>query len=112
MSANQGKTLKALIDGKANSSHGTHVSYGTSTSSLISGGTGAIGSSSALAREDHTHTLPAYPTELKSPNAITISLNGASQGAYDGSASKAINITPSSIGAAASSHGTHVSDSG
>ena len=43
---------------------------------------------------------------LKNPNALTISLNGTSQGAYDGSAAKSINVTPSSIGAAASSH-TH-----
>lgn len=46
------------------------------------------------------------PTSLKNPYALTISLNGTSQGAYDGSAAKNINITPSSIGAASSSH-TH-----
>ena len=43
-------------------------------------------------------------SSLKNPNALTISLNGTSQGAYDGSATKSINITASSIGAAASSH--------
>lgn len=37
---------------------------------------------------------------------FTISLNGTSQGAYNGSAAKSINITASSIGAAAASH-TH-----
>lgn len=37
---------------------------------------------------------------------FTISLNGASQGAYNGSAAKNINITAASIGAAAASH-TH-----
>ena len=47
--------------------------------------------------------LPAYPTALESPNALTISLNGESQGGYDGSSAKSINITPSSIGAALSS---------
>lgn len=36
---------------------------------------------------------------LKNPNALTISLNGKSEGAYDGSAAKSINITPLSIGA-------------
>lgn len=51
-------------------------------------------------------TLPNYPTVLENPNALTISLNGASQGGYDGSAPKSINITPSSIGAAAATH-TH-----
>lgn len=48
------------------------------------------------------------PTTMKNPNALTISLNGTSQGAYDGSAAKSIDITPSGIGAAASNHGTHV----
>ena len=46
------------------------------------------------------------PTSLKNPYALTISLNGTSQGPYDGSAAKNINITPGSIGAATSNH-TH-----
>lgn len=46
------------------------------------------------------------PTSLKNPHALTISLNGTSQGPYDGSAAKNINITPGSIGAAVSNH-TH-----
>jgi hypothetical protein len=50
--------------------------------------------------------LSNKPTSLKNPNPLTISLNGTSQGAYDGSAAKSINVTPSSIGAAPSSH-TH-----
>ena len=37
-------------------------------------------------------------------NALTIQLNGTSQGAYNGSAAKTVNITPSSIGAATSGH--------
>lgn len=44
------------------------------------------------------------PTSLKNPYALTISLNGTSQGSYDGSAAKNINITPGSIGAADSNH--------
>lgn len=44
------------------------------------------------------------PTSLKNPHALTISLNGTSQGSYDGSAAKNINITPGSIGAATSGH--------
>lgn len=46
------------------------------------------------------------PSSLKNPHALTISLNGTSQGPYDGSAAKNINIIPSSIGAATSGH-TH-----
>ncbi len=48
--------------------------------------------------------LSDIPTSLKNPYALTISLNGTSQGPYDGSAVKNINITPSSIGAATSDH--------
>lgn len=61
----------------------------------------------------NTISLPAYPTvpsALKNPNALTISLNGTSQGAYDGSATKSINITATSVGAAASSHSHSISN--
>ena len=44
-----------------------------------------------------------HPTSIKNPNAITISLNGTSQGAYDGSAAKSIDVTASSVGAYAKS---------
>lgn len=59
------------------------------------------------ANSSHTHSksqITDFPSSMKNPNSLTISLNGASQGAYDGSAAKSINVTPSSIGAAASSH--------
>ena len=55
----------------------------------------------------HTHPkaqITDFPAALKNPAALTLSLNGTSQGAYDGSAAKAVNITAASVGAAASSH--------
>lgn len=64
---------------------------------------------SGKANSSHTHTksqITDFPSSMKNPNSLTISLNGTSQGAYDGSAAKSINVTPSSIGAAPSSH-TH-----
>lgn len=48
--------------------------------------------------------ISSKPSSLKNPHALTISLNGTSQGPYDGSAAKNINITPDSIGAATSGH--------
>jgi hypothetical protein len=47
-------------------------------------------------------------TSLKNPSSLTIQGNGTTltNGTYDGSAAKTVNITPSAIGAAASSH-TH-----
>lgn len=62
---------------------------------------------SGKANSSHTHTksqITDFPSSMKNPNSLTISLNGTSQGAYDGSAAKSINVTPASIGAAASSH--------
>ena len=57
----------------------------------------------------NTISIPAYPTvpsSLKCPYSLTIQLNGSSQGAWDGSAAKTVNITASAIGAATSGH-TH-----
>lgn len=57
----------------------------------------------------HTHTagqITGLPTSLKNPYALTIKTNGAAAATYDGSAVKEVNITPASIGAAASAH-TH-----
>ena len=81
-------------------------------------------SSIGAAAADHNHTseditdfddavealLPSIPTKLPNPQGLTISFNGTSQGAYDGSAAKSINITPASIGAATSGH-THTHES-
>lgn len=66
-------------------------------------------SSIGAATSSHTHTkaqITDFPTSLKNPAALTIQFNGTSQGAYDGSTAKTINITAASIGAATSSH-TH-----
>lgn len=47
------------------------------------------------------------PEAIKNPNALSIQLNGGTAKTYDGSAVLNINITPTSIGAAASDH-THI----
>lgn len=74
LSANQGKVLKGLIDGKAASGH-THNYAGSSSA----GG--------------------AATSANKVNAALTISLNGTSQGAWDGSSAKSISITAASVGA-------------
>lgn len=48
--------IQTQLDGKAASSHGTHVSYGTSTKAL---GTAAAGTATTVSRSDHVHALPA-----------------------------------------------------
>ena len=68
------------------------------------------GKPSTFTPSSHTHQY-AGSASIGGPansvaNALTISLNGTSQGAYNGSAAKSINVTPASIGAATSGH-TH-----
>lgn len=48
--------IQTQLNGKAATSHGTHVSYGTSTAAL---GTASAGSASTVSRSDHVHALPA-----------------------------------------------------
>jgi hypothetical protein len=62
--------------------------------------------SNYIDRDCYSGNAATATTASKVTNSLTLSLNGISQGAYDGSAAKAINITPSSIGAATSFH-TH-----
>ena len=154
LSANQGRFLKALIDGKSDSDHnhdGRYVrAFGTSDDnidsdwgqsfktfdpiplgtppeknpniSLLSIGENFnrrkqlafVYSSDNIYYRRHVDDgftnwrrlafANEIPSSLKNPYALTISLNGTSQGPYDGSATKSINITPGSIGAATSGH--------
>lgn len=130
LSANMGRILKDMIDSKGAVSSWEDItdkpSWITSTKPSYSWNE-ITGKPSTFTPSEHTHnyastvkvgstnynvsgntiSLPAYPTvpsALKNPNALTISLNGTSQGAYDGSAAKSFNITAASVGAAASSH--------
>lgn len=64
--------LQSALDGKAASSHGTHVSY--STTAPVMDGTASAGSASTVARSDHTHptdTSRAAKTDLDSHTANT-----------------------------------------
>ena len=57
---------------------------------------------SSFPPSSHHHTkadITDFPTSMKNPNALTISLNSTPQGAYDGSTAKSINITAGGVGA-------------
>lgn len=83
--------LQTALDGKAASSHGTHVSY--STTAPVMDGTAAVGTASTVARSDHKH-----PSD-NSRVPTTRKVNGKALSAD-------ITLSASDVGAAASSH-TH-----
>ncbi len=64
--------LQSTLDGKAASSHGTHVSY--STTAPVMDGTASAGTASTVARSDHKHpvdTSRASKSEFDSHNGDT-----------------------------------------
>lgn len=64
--------LQSALDGKAASSHGTHVSY--STTAPVMDGAASVGSASTVARSDHKHptdTSRAAKTDLDAHTANT-----------------------------------------
>lgn len=63
---------------------------------------GITGKPNTFPPSTHKHTkseITDFPVSLKNPAALAISLNGTSQGTYDGSVAKSVNITPAGIGA-------------
>ena len=67
------------------------------------------GKPNSFTPSSHTHTkanITDFPASMKNPYALSIQLNSGTAYTYDGAATKNINITPASIGAADSSH-TH-----
>lgn len=100
-------TINNAINGKANSSHGTHVTYDTTAPKA--NGTAAAGSSANVARADHVHPLQTTisgnaGSATKVNNNMVVKLNGGTtEGTnlftFNGSAAKNINITPAAIGA-------------
>ena len=118
-------TWKALLDsdnftvhvtpsaiGAATSSHGTHVTWSTTTPKVA--GTAAVGSETKVARGDHVHPLQTTvsgnagsATKLATARTLTIGGTGKS---FDGSAN--VSWSLSEIGAAAASHTHNYAGSG
>ena len=100
--------LQDALDGKAASSH-THA---------IANVTGLQAALDGKAASSHNHTvanISDFPSTMKNPTSIVVKLNGGTtegtnQFTYDGSTAKSINITPSGIGAAATSHSHSISN--
>ena len=91
--------VNAMGNTKANASH-THVTSDITDFPTLA----TVATSGSYSDLNDKPTIPTIPSAIKNPSALTISLNGTSQGAYDGSAAKSINVTAANIGAATASH--------
>jgi len=93
-----GNMYFVVDDTKLSSADGYEVyTAGSATSVPWSGVTGKP---STFTPATHTHTkseITDFPTSLKNPNALTISVNGTNT-SYDGSAQQKITINESSLG--------------
>lgn len=123
--------VNTLLSGKANTSHGTHVSY--STTAPVMDGTASVGTASTVARSDHKHPtdtsraaqadLTSHTSNKSNPHGVTLAQLGVTATAAELNALDGITATVTELnymdgvtsnvqtqlnGKAASSHGTHV----
>lgn len=76
--------LQSTLDGKAATSHGTHVSY--STTAPVMDGTASVGTASTVARSDHKHptdtsraaqtSLDSHTSNKSNPHGVTLAQLG------------------------------------
>ena len=118
VTSNTGYTACPIIGGvpyyKDTNNEYTLSSFGVNASAAelnyVKGVTSSIQTQlNSKAATSHSHTksqISDFPDSLKNPYSLTLQFNGTTNKTYDGSSAQTLNITPSAIGAAASSH-TH-----
>ena len=72
--------LQSALDGKAASSHGTHVSY--STTAPVMDGTASVGSASTVARSDHRHPTDTSRASQTDLDALEVVVAGKSDSGH------------------------------
>lgn len=111
-----GKMYFVIDDTKLSTEDGyTVYTAGSATSVPWSGVTGKPTTFTPSAHKHTKSDITDFPTSMVNPNSITVTLNGGTtegtnKFTYNGGSAKTINITPSNIGAAASSHSHSISN--
>ena len=103
--------VRSIGKGSANGTISVNTN-GTAADVAVTGlGSAAYTNSNAYAAASHSHNYAgsssaggAATSANKVAHALTLQFNGTTNQTYDGSAAKTFNVTPSAIGAAASSH--------
>lgn len=91
-------SIQTQLNGKAASSHGTHVTYGTANPAA--NGTASPGSASSVSRSDHVHPLQVNVSgnagtadKLKTARQISLTGSVTGSGNFDGSGNLSITTT-------------------
>lgn len=98
--------IQTQLNGKAASSHGTHVTFTTTNPKVA--GTAAVGSATTVSRSDHVHPAQTTvsgnagsATKLATARTIRTNLGSTSTASFDGTA----NVAPGISGTLAITHG-------
>lgn len=94
--------LQSALNGKAASSHGTHVSY--SSTVPVMDGTASVGSASAVARSDHRHPIDTSRAAQTSLDSLSEVVAGKANASHTHSIANVTNLQTTLDGKAASSH--------
>jgi len=78
-------TINTSIDGKANSSHGTHVSFTTTVPKVA--GTAAVGTATTVSRSDHVHPVQTTVNKATYADQLTTARNISLSGDVTGTIS-------------------------
>lgn len=97
-------SLQSELNGKANSSHGSHVSY--STTVPVMDGTASVGSASTVARSDHRHPTDTSRAAQTSLDELETVVAGKANSSHTHSIANVTNLQTELDSKAASSH-TH-----
>lgn len=96
--------LQSALDGKAASSHGTHVSY--STTAPVMDGTASVGTASTVARSDHKHPTDTSRAAQADLDALETVVAGKAASSHTHTIANITNLQTTLDAKAASSH-TH-----
>lgn len=82
--------LQSALDGKAASTHGTHVSY--STTAPVMDGTASVGSASTVARSDHKHPTDTSRASQADLDALETVVSGKAASSHTHTISNITNL--------------------
>lgn len=85
--------LQSALDGKAASSHGTHVTY--STTAPVMDGTASVGTASTVARSDHKHPTDTSRASQTDLDALTTVVSGKANSSHTHTIANVTNLQTS-----------------